>query len=115
MPGLGETDLRLEIEALDRKRIDAAEARIWLYRGLPLRLLAEVGHAWLAWLFVAVIVGDVVLTVALGSWVAAVAGLVFVVVLSAYASNGIEAWVAAHNARIDDRIRALLAAGRADP
>ena len=104
-----EAELRVEIEALERQRVDAVEARITLHRGLPVRLLFEVGQPWVAWLWIVLLLGDIGLAVAIRSWQIALIGLVLIGALSAYSNSRIEGWVARYNAGIDSRIRALLA------
>lgn len=106
-----EAVLRADIEALEHQRVDLVEARLdfWRWSGLLfIPLLLRIGQGWVVWLTALVLVADVVLTVILGSWLVAILSLGLVAVILIYESNRLEDWVGAHNARLDNRIRALL-------
>ena len=107
---LTEADLRAEIGALERQRVSLVDAKVAFYQGPRYHaVLVALGRAWVAWAFVAILVADVILTVATRSALVAFIGLGLILALAAYERYHIDDWVAEHNARIDDRIRAVLA------
>ena len=110
-----EADLRAEIGALERQRVSLVDAKVAFYQGPRYHaVLVALGRAWVAWAFVAILAVDIILTVATRSLLVAVIGLGLIVALAAYERYNIDDWVAEHNTRIDDRIRALLAAAADD-
>ncbi len=110
----GEADLRAAIDAIERLRIDPSDARLSFYRGIPGGLLLKLGRGWvlgleIAILAIAILAIDVALTISLGSWLVAAAGLVLLALVSGYAAVQVDDWVAEHNAHLDGQPRALLA------
>jgi len=100
-----------EVQTLVRQRVCAAEARLdfWRWDGfLFLPRLVQLGKARLVWLTGLILVADLALTVAFRSWPIALVGLGLVIAIEIYENAQIEVWVAAHNARLDARIRTLL-------
>jgi hypothetical protein len=112
---LTEADLRAEIAALERRRVSLIEAKVAFYQGPRYHaILVALGRAWVSWALVAILAADVLITVMTRSLLVAVVGLGLMVAVTGYERYNIDAWVAEHNARIDDRIRALLAEAAAD-
>jgi hypothetical protein len=112
-PDLDEAMLRGEIAALEAERVDGDEARLdfWRWGGLALLpLLVRLGQGPLVAMTIAVVIGDIIAAVTLQAWWLAMLCLAFVIAIQVYESRCLDRWVAAHEARIDARIRALLAA-----
>lgn len=105
----GEAELRAAIEAVERRRIDPSDARLSFYQGIPGGILLELGRAWVFGLEIAILVIVVALTISLGSWPVAAAGLLLLALVSGYAAIQLDDWVDEHNDRLDGQLRALLA------
>ena len=107
-----EAALRAELEALARERVDVVEARLdfWRWDGLLfIPLLFRLGKAWIVWLSVLILVAAVA-SAAVGWWPVTIACLGLTIAVEVYEYSRFEEWVAAHNARLDARIKILLGA-----
>ena len=105
-----EAEVRAQIKTLESQRVSLVDAHVSLYRSLAFRVLMRIGQPMFAWLNIVVIGADVVLAFALRSWQIAVLWLIPIAVLAIYERSWMDEWVAAHDRRIDAKIRDLLAA-----
>lgn len=108
-----EAAVRAQIQTLEAQRVSLVDAHVSLYRSLAFRVLLRIGQPVFAWLNIVVIGADVVLLFALRSWQIALLWFIPVAVLAIYEESRMDEWVAAHDRRIDARIRDLLVAAGA--
>ena len=98
---------RQDLEHLVAERITAGEAYRSVHLG-PGLVLFRLGKGWIVLVEVLILLAMAVGIVALQSVLAAILGIIGLIVMGVYTEAGLEDWVAAYNARVDEDIRHAL-------
>ena len=112
---LDDEGLRDVLNALEAQRVDPAQARLdfWRWNGLFFYpLLAQLGKGYFVWLDALIVATELVVVVVTRSVPLVLLCLASLVALEIYKRRRLDQWVAEHNARLDARIRDVLAEQR---